>query len=378
MPHDVDGRITQIEQLAPLTNDWQRLAAGVPFRSPAWLTTWWQHYGTPGDLFVLALFDQGRLVGLAPWYRDAQRRRGPQLRQLGDTEVCSEYVRVMCEPGCEGAVATALAHWLVDSHGQGEWDVLELADVQPHDTATTALAEHLAEAGCRVHVHRGATCWFVPLPESWDDYLARFSKDRRKKLRKMLRSFAHSGRAVLHTVSTPEQLLHGREILVDLHQRRHQSFGEPGCFAWPKYSAFHRQVFPQLLKQGQLGLHWLEVDGQPVAAEYHLIGHETVFCYQGGISPEHLPISPGQIVTLLTLQQTIAAGYRGFDFLRGDEPYKRQWQAEPRPTLTLRIVGNRTQARLRHSLWLATLDIKHWLRQIRQTPPEPTPTTTNT
>ncbi len=58
-------------------------------------------------------------------------------------------------------------------------------------------------------------------------------------------------------------------ILVDLHQRRRKSLGEPGCFASNSFYDFHRDVAERLLKRGQLRLSWLTLDGMPAAAEYH-------------------------------------------------------------------------------------------------------------
>ena len=67
-------RFTALEELVPLADDWDRLSAGVPFRSWAWMSTWWNHYGqSPGgpakSLYVLGVFDSSkRLMGIAPCY----------------------------------------------------------------------------------------------------------------------------------------------------------------------------------------------------------------------------------------------------------------------------------------------------------------------
>src|SRR5207244_453594 len=81
----------------------------------------------------------------------------------------------------------------------------------------------------------------------------------------------------------------------------------------------------------RLRLHWLELDGRPVAAEYHIAGEDIVYAYQSGIEPEVLHEEPGHLAAIATLQLAIAQGYRAFDFLRGDEPYKAHWRAQPRP-----------------------------------------------
>jgi CelD/BcsL family acetyltransferase involved in cellulose biosynthesis len=87
-----------------------------------------------------------------------------------------------------------------------------------------------------------------------------------------------------------------------------------------------------------------------------------VYVYQGGIEPEAARVSPGQIATLFALRSAIERGDEGFDFLRGDELYKRRWHAGPRPTVELRVVADRAGARMRHGAWLAGLEITHWVK----------------
>ena len=117
-----------------------------------------------------------------------------------------------------------------------------------------------------------------------------------------------------------------------------------------------------MLRESRLGLHWAELDGRPIAAEYQLLGADVVYCYQGGIEPDAADLSPGQIATLCTFKTAIEQGYRAIDFLRGDEPYKQRWRARRCPTEELRIVADRATAQLHHVAWLAGYDAKQWLK----------------
>lgn len=356
-------RFLCLEDLEPHALAWDRLAMGVPFRTWAWLATWWQHYSPLGHLYVLGVFDGAELVGLAPWYRTQTRAHGQTLRLLGDGEVCSEYGTILHQAGQEHAVAAALTEWLLSAGGEDQWDVVEMVSMDWDDPMPSALARLMKQCGCRLHCRTGRGCWRAPFPATWEDYLQSLSKERRKKIRRMQRRYVDSGEAVLHTARDKAQLDTAREILIDLHQRRRQMLGEPGCFASPRYRSFQEEVLPRLLADSQLGLHWVEFEGRPVAAEYHLHGDRIVYCYQGGIAPQDMAISPGQIATLLTFKQAIEQGYEAFDLLRGNEPYKKQWRAQFHPSLELRIVACRRAARLRHGLWQAGQDAKQWLKQ---------------
>ncbi|MGD9128052.1 MAG: GNAT family N-acetyltransferase, partial [Planctomycetia bacterium] len=70
----------------------------------------------------------------------------------------------------------------------------------------------------------------------------------------------------------------------------------------------------------------------PIAADYQLLGNGIVYSYQSGLDPDYLHVGPGDIVHGELVHRYIQQGILSLDFLRGDEEYKRYWQAEPRST----------------------------------------------
>jgi CelD/BcsL family acetyltransferase involved in cellulose biosynthesis len=371
-------RLSTLEELAPYADAWDRLARGIPFRGWTWMSAWWRHYGDGpegrGRLFVLCAFEGANtLVGLAPWYLDVSAAQGRVLRFLGSGEVCSDHLSVLCQPGLEDRVTEAMARWLsgrrppaggpFSGREADEWDLLELSGVDADDPAVGRLADHLAAAGNGVHRLAGPNGWRIELPDCWEDYLAILSRPHANKLRHAQRLLVDTGRAVLHTVQRLEELPRAVEILIDLHQRRWRSRGQTGCFRSSRFEGFHRDVMRGLLLAGQLQLHWIELDGRPVAAEYQLASGGVVYAYQSGIEPEALACAPGRLAHLTTIRRAIRQGYRAFDFLRGDEPYKAHLRARPHPMLRLRVVPPRVGAQLRHGVWAAGRNVKQWIKR---------------
>ncbi len=364
-----------IAALEPYAEAWNRLAAGVPFRSWEWLSTWWRHYG-PSDgagdrrrrLWVPGVFDEaGALLGAAPCYAEQSAAAGRVLRLLGDVEVCSEYLGVLAAPGREEAVASAIAEYLADRFhaprsSPEQWDLMTLEAVDTADPVLQPLLRQLGQMGAGVHLRPGPGCWRRDLPASWEGLVAGLSKNQRKQFRRALRRAEQRG-VVLRRVECLSDLAPAFEHLVDLHQRRWQSQGEPGCFASDRFLAFHCDAMPQMLRAGQLQLLWFEADGKPLAAEYQLAGAGTVYLYQAGVDPDRLAWEPGHVATAHILQVAIDQGFRRFDFLRGDEPYKRLWHAEFHRNTTVRVVAPRAAARARHHAWLAVRTAKDWARR---------------
>lgn len=384
--------VFQLSTLAELTSlklRWNDLAGDVPMRSWQWLQRWWHVYGNTNrerpvggydlpvsaaerELYILAVFDvPDQLVAIAPWYIEHTATRGRTLKFLGTGEVCTDYSTILCQPGYEAAVAEALARTLSDPLHVAEWltqnsvrhwDRIEFASVPRHDRMVQQLLFALEAEDNLVHRRAAESCWRVSLPDSWDDYLAGLSKSHRKQVRRQQKEFFDSGRARVHWVENEAQLADAWKLLVRLHQLRQQSRGNTGCFASANYTRFHRQTAAELLADGKLWMATLEIDHTPVAVDYLFVGGTSVYAYQGGIHPAALANSPGQLLMMEALQRAIAEGYRSFDLLRGDEPYKAHWRAAPQAMDDIRVVKRTATNRVRHGLWTAGDHIRSWLK----------------
>jgi CelD/BcsL family acetyltransferase involved in cellulose biosynthesis len=364
-------RFNNLDELAPYADAWDHLSSSVPFSGWTWLSTWWRHYGageksTDRELCVLAVFDDGEsLVGLAPWYIQSTTAFGSVVRMLGSGEVCSDYLTLLCRHDLEEDVAEIVAEYLTDTlpdhtSEHYRWDRLELFGVDCEDRPTDYLAESLRHRGCTIHRRSTVNCWRIDLPTDWETYLAGLSKKFRQEVRRLERKYFESGKAVLRTIDKLGDLPKGLELLVELHQRRWHSLGKPGCYASPNFTNFLCEVSPLLMQQGQMQIQWLEIDAQPAAVEYQLVGGGVVYDYQTGIEPDAVEHQPGKLTNMANIRRAIESGHRGYDFLRGDEPYKAHFRAKPRPNMEIRIVPARPAPLLRHKLWLTGSNVKRW------------------
>lgn len=365
--------ITNDAQLAELRPQWERLERGVPFRSWRWLHTWWQHFKDAApprstrELYAVAVVnDEQQLMAFAPWYVENTPRQGRQLRWLGSGEVCTDYQTVLCRPGWEAKVAECLADFLAQqslgSEGQPAWNQISLEGVDAEDTMMCHLAKALAERDLLVYGHPDSNCWRIDLPASWDEYLDRLSASHRKQLRQLQRREVQSGCAVLHTAANPDSVAAAWPMLLDLHRRRRHSLGEAGSFELSHTVAFHFDALRLLAEEGRARIHWLECDGRPVAAEYHLLGDGVTYAYQSGMNPLELAREPGRVLQMMLIQLALADGMRTLDLLRGDEPYKAHWRARPRAAIQLWVLPQGFASRVRQGMWAATDSLRQWMR----------------
>ena len=257
--------------------------------------------GLRASLAALCVFDGDKsLVGVAPWYVDDSLIRGRVLRPLGTGEVCSDYLSLLCHPGREAAIVQTLAEYLVENASAAAADAPCVGPCW-NSTASTRKTRTSPRwppawpswaARCIASRDPIAGGWICP--PTGKATSRSLSSNLRRDFRRLEREFLDTGRAVLHVVERREELPRAMDIFVDLHQRRRQSLGQPGCFASSRFSGFFRDVVPELLGRGQLRLHWLELDGRPVAAECQLAGGGVLYTYQAGLEPAGDGAAAGQ------------------------------------------------------------------------------------
>lgn len=353
-----------------LADDWNRLAADMPLRRWEWLAPWWKHYRAADErLSVLIVRNQhDEIVGLAPWYQTRTLLYGRVLRFLGDNEICTDYQTLLAQPAHADAVVTAVGDWLLGA-GRDQWDTLDWRGKLAAEPLLEPLAARLLAAGGASRQRSLENSWRVELPATWSEFISRcLSRNRREKLKSLDRKYVVTGRAKLHTLTRAEDLDEYLEILQRLHQNRRADLGQAGCFANPTFKIYHREVLQNLLELDRLQLHYLELDGAPAASMYCLRGEGGVFQYQSGMDATREHLQPGWTCQLLAMRQSLEAGARFWDFLRGDEAYKASWGAASLPLVQQRLAAPRTVALLRHRLWGAQLDLRQWAKRTLRRP----------
>jgi len=355
------------DEFGELAGVWNLLAGPVPFRSFEWMESWWRHYRLPGWQSYLLKVENaaGQIVGIAPWHLARSPVAGRVVQFLGSGEACSEYQTVLAMPGQEAAIAAALSQWLT-TEGAQDWDLLLLTETLATDTATAALATEFARRGHLLDQRPGMPCWQCELPATWDEFVRQLSKSRRERVRQLTRKYFDTGRVQTRWVATASELDRVFPMFVDLHQRRRQSLGQPGCYASKRFAAFHQEVSRRLFAEGKLRLLWTELDGRPVAAEYDFIDGQTAFYYSTGVEPDAMADHPGWLAMIGSLRRAIDEGCRRFDFLRGDEAYKCSWGAKRCPTVETRIIARRPLARARHAAWSGRQQLRRWAKGVKE------------
>jgi CelD/BcsL family acetyltransferase involved in cellulose biosynthesis len=321
--------ITQLSEWERWRSSWQRLTVVNPMASMEWLQAWWQNFGRDKQLHIVAVEHESRLVGILPCYR-SNSAIASQLRFLGSGAVCSDFLTAVTEDQHREAALLAINQHLFQSQECSALESFQFDGVADNDDWLRHLQHYAALAGFSVRKQCVANAWNLALPTTWNELLVAYrGHSVYRKAQKCLASL-DSGELVCRELSHVSDVDEGMYHLVRLHQARRESLGDAGCFADPKFEPFLRAAVVGLMAERKARFTICESGKQPIGINLQLLGRNQVFMYQSGFDPNYRSLEPGHVALVSSLRSAISSGFSGFDFLRGDEPYKAYWGAQPR------------------------------------------------
>jgi CelD/BcsL family acetyltransferase involved in cellulose biosynthesis len=282
----------------------------TPFQTFEWQDTWFRHFGGSKTPIALAAFEGDDLVGWWPMVRT--KGLWPVLRPMGKGP--SDYLHPIVRKGANG-VCESMASALSD---------LESVMIDLHQVRSD-FAPRLGEAikSLRHDPIPQATCLVLNLDKPFEAYVQSLSKSLRYDVRRASRPPFSTGNATIK-VASGRQVAGSLEQLFRLHELRWRRRWQPGAFP-NRLKNFHFEWAQRAEERGWLELSILELEGEPIGALYAMALGEATYYYQAGMDPTKNSISPGTLLVADAIRRATERGDKHFDFLRGDEGYKRRW-----------------------------------------------------
>lgn len=334
--------VSDARAFAALRPEWDALletSGAAVFNAWGWLYPWWQRIGAERTPWILTARDAaGGLIGLLPLSLETRSVAGVRVRRLaflGDTHVGSDYLDCLAPRGQKRALSAAFARALLAA--SDAWDVLDLTDLHEDSPLLAALAEAFDASDFVLTRRPRFTCPCEPFAphESFDDFLRRSGRrDNYLRRRKWLER-QPGFRIDLDTA--PDSLARPLAEFQHLHAARWAADGGSQGIKGPSVEAFHRDATQWLADSGKTRLYTLRLGATAVASVYGLVHQGEFIYFQAGFDPAWRSKSVGLVLVGETFRDSLELGLRGYDFLRGTEPYKSEWTHSTRHTVSLRI-----------------------------------------
>ena len=309
---------------------WDGLVATSRLRSPflswAWQSEWARTFAADRRLEIRCVEDgAGNLIAILPLYESAPG----SLQLIGGADV-SDYLDLISVQGREEEAWMALLQSRTAE--RVEWDLHAVPETSP---TVAALAPLAAACGLTVSATVEERCPVLALPPSWETYLARLSGKHRHELqRKMRRLDRDAPDAHASCAQAPADIAARLGEFLALH--RSSRVGK-ARFMDEQMERFFRSALTAFADRGAARLWFLDTASGPIAAFVTIEWDGTVGLYNSGFTPERAALSPGVVLLAQLIRDAIARGRQRFDFLRGEERYKYEFEPVAEAVFHVRV-----------------------------------------
>lgn len=297
-----------------------------------WIASWIESVFPEVRPFVIVVYVENHLVGIAPFYLSSCRLLNiidySCIRLLGDCHSGAEYPDIILEKGYEKIALPAIASCFIEN--REKWDCAYI----PNVAGWTGAIERLTEAfslSLSFFRKRPASFSCMTLPETFDEYqLKTIDRKVRQNIRRHEKRLSPTHDINWEFCASEIDLPEYLDDLFQLHAKRWESLGQTGSFVRrPLMKKFYQSFSPTALRNGWLKLSRLKVDGSPLALQYGYQYKTTFLTLQGGFDPTG-PTGSGIILRHKILHWCIENGLRTYDFLGEHTPQKQRWGAKER------------------------------------------------
>jgi CelD/BcsL family acetyltransferase involved in cellulose biosynthesis len=334
--------------------------ANSVFMSWAWVASWLETIGRHKETKVLGLCEGDRLIAVLPLFIDRRPSTlwGRHVSLAGGWHADPDYSDLLCAIGYESVAIEMFAAWIVSWN---EWTQCEFQDVLP-EALVRRMAQLMEPAGV-VEDTAGSGCTRLLLVKGWGHILKeRFDRKRRYNIERQMRlaSERQHLRMVFH--EAPEDVKRTFPILLRLHDERKAMQGIKSQFSCEERGEFHALAAVRLSESRRAFIVFLETDEEVVAAAYCLRDMTRLYYFQTGVSAHGIAQGAGSTLLYLLIQWASNQGLSWFEFLKGDEEYKKSWMTEIVEQRTLRISRKSSHGRLAFAMGKARRNVGTALR----------------
>ncbi len=301
------------ESFASLTSYWNDLRHNLRwhpiFVLPGWLQAWWRVFGSGAELYLCAVRQREKIIGIAPL-----SVRGETASIIGSANVC-DYVDFVIAPGMERDFFTVL----LDDLRQKGISHLDLKPLRPDSTIITDLVSLARRRKYEVLCHKEDVSVELDLPSTWEEYLATLSKKQRHEVKRKLRRLWEAGKVDYRCVEVGQEVGDFMDTFLKLFSL---SWEEKAKFMTARMESFFRSLAEAMAEIGLLRFGILELDALPVAMIMGFDYNDSMYLYNSAYDPNYSYLSVGLLSKVLCIKESIQRNMKKWDFLRGSEPYK--------------------------------------------------------
>ena len=328
--------LTNLEEFASLRESWTVLLktseTKTTFLTWEWLYTWWLNFGDGNSLYLITVWRDKHLAGIAPLMLTQKNKWGLKLRLLTniayhDADI-SGFIVADGDNEALGALCGAIRQ------KSEEWQVFELVETPAAQLnkilqqGCFSTSDYLIRVENNLHLH-------IPITTDWATYYGSLSKNLKHSIKRRLTRIEKEGkkthfRRYIGAEVTQKHL----EEMFAINQ-----YGNfPELYQTQEQKTYHYMLLENMRESGYLYISFLDLDETPIVYQYGFIFQERYEFWRAGFDSKYSDYAPGTLLLFLILQHNYLRGFSEIDLLRGLEDYKRRWIVQERDYQHLYVI----------------------------------------
>jgi CelD/BcsL family acetyltransferase involved in cellulose biosynthesis len=305
-----------------------------------WLSSWWEVFGDNMKLSLITITDRGKIIAIAPL----------------------TITKVICKAGFEFRKLTFLGDGLTDYHDllianerredilqillkfivniRDNWDAIHFRNVRSDSPNLPIMRDTLGNTTFTFVERINIQCSYIPINCNWSNYYGALSKNIRSDIRRRSNLLAKMGKVEFIRLHEVEDVMDTLCIIKSIHVKCRRAKGEISWYTDKKRFSFVSLILERFGDRKWLDLVFLKLNGRIIAYYLGFMYDNIVYFWNTGFDPEFSKVSPGKLLLHHWIKESFADGCKEFDFMVGEESYKRQWTSPTRPNYEFFIFKN--------------------------------------
>ncbi len=198
---------------------------------------------------------------------------------------------------------------------------LDLGTLHPDAAALQALNALASDGALTMQLSRDDVAYEMDLPPRRDDYLMQLSGKQRHEVRRKIRRLQAHGPYAYRMTTGKEGLEADINVFLKLFRLNRE---DKAAFLDRTMTDYFRDLIQTLATCDMLRLYLLTIDGIDAAAVLCFDYNDVRYLYNSGYDAQYHGLSVGILSKVFSIQTGIDAGCRRYDFLKGNETYKKR------------------------------------------------------
>ena len=325
----------------------------VPYLCYEWYEIWLKHYFTEDRLLILLLYKNGDLAAIAPFFLNQQKFKG--LIKVRKVELIGNIVspiRTFILGSSDGKrrrkQVSAIFNFFLEKFE--DWDIIDLNSIPEEDTSWDIIRRTIRQSAL---ANREYVCfgnWYLDkINFSGNEYINRRTSNIKNNIKRYRKKLEKMGKLELKIRSDEET-----ETILDYHyQVREKSWKYKD-----RHYSFHRDLAGLAKEKGWLRSGFLFLNGVPIASQLWIVCNRVAYIHSLNFDEAYRQFIPGVILSTEMMKYVIDIDkVIEVDYLRGDEPYKKDWTPNRRERKGITIFNHNLRGRFLSFLMTGILPI---------------------